>query len=62
MVSLGNSVAGMWSSSDELAELLKGSSAKVGEPMWQMPLVEEYKERIKGSIADLKNIGGAGAG
>jgi len=27
-----------------------------------MPLVEEYKEMLKGSISDLKNIGGREAG
>lgn len=57
IVSLGNDVAGMWSSSDELADALIASSKSVGESMWRMPLVDEYVEQLKSKIADLRNIG-----
>src|SRR5919202_4090946 len=33
-----------------------------GEKVWQLPLVKEYREQIKSSIADMKNIGGAHGG
>mmetsp|Transcript_2646 Transcript_2646/g.7960 ORF Transcript_2646/g.7960 Transcript_2646/m.7960 type:complete len:574 (-) Transcript_2646:1965-3686(-) len=62
VVSLGSDIAGLWSSSDDLAEKLMTASNATGEKMWRMPLPDEYKEMIKGSISDLKNIGGRGAG
>jgi len=62
IISLGSEVAGMWSTSDELSEMLMDASGSTGEKMWRMPLVEEYKEMLKGSISDLKNIGGREAG
>ena len=37
-------------------------SKETGEPLWQLPLVKEYKEDIKGAVADIKNIGGSQAG
>jgi leucyl aminopeptidase len=33
-----------------------------GEKLWQLPLVKEYREMIKSSVADMKNIGGAHGG
>lgn len=62
IVGLGNEVAGMYSSSDEMAEMLLDASKKVGEGMWRMPLVEEYVEQLKSKIADLRNIGAGRAG
>jgi len=29
-----------------------------GEPLWQLPLVCEYREDLKSTVADLKNVGG----
>jgi leucyl aminopeptidase len=33
-----------------------------GEPAWQMPMFDEYKEFIKSDIADIKNTGNRYAG
>ncbi|CAM9123941.1 unnamed protein product [Discosporangium mesarthrocarpum] len=55
IVSLGNDYCGMWSSDEDLANQLKEASAETGEKMWQMPLVEEYKELIKSKCADIRN-------
>ncbi len=57
IVSLGHELAGFWSPSDELAELIQKSSEKGRERIWRMPLVEEYRESLKSKCADLKNIG-----
>lgn len=56
IVALGNDVAGMWSSSDKLAENILESGKAVGEQWWRMPLVDEYSEGLKSKIADLRNI------
>lgn len=62
IVSLGNDMAGVWSSSDELAQAIVSSGEEVGESMWRMPLYEDYAEQLKSKIADLRNIGAGRAG
>lgn len=62
IVSLGNDVAGVWSTSDELAAALVKCGEDVGESMWRMPLYEDYAEQLKSKIADLRNIGAGRAG
>merc|ERR1712070_192555 len=57
MVSLGTNVAGMWSSSDELAEHLQTSSKAASEKLWRMPLEQSYLEQLKSEFADMKNTG-----
>jgi leucyl aminopeptidase len=47
---------------DRLADSLLAASARVGERTWRMPLTQEYKSRLKGDIADLKNTGGRPGG
>lgn len=59
IVALGNDIAGLWSSSDELAkELIRCSEEKV----WRMPLQSQLNEQLNSKIADIKNLGGSGAG
>src|SRR5213078_928284 len=44
-----------------VAKLIEAGRA-ASEPLWQLPLVREYREDLKSPIADLKNVGGeAGA-
>ena len=62
MVALGTQVGGLFSNDQPLADTLLRSAAEAGEKLWQLPLVKEYKEMIKSSVADMKNIGGAHGG
>lgn len=62
MVALGNEVAGIFSNRQALAEKLIGCGREAGEKLWQLPLVKEYREEIKSSVADIKNIGGSYGG
>ncbi len=62
VVALGNQVAGLFSNHQPLADALLRCSADTGEKLWQLPLVKEYKDMIKSSVADMKNIGGAYGG
>jgi leucyl aminopeptidase len=61
VTALGQQIAGLFSNNEELAEALLGASQETGEPLWRLPLVKEYKEDIKSSVADIKNVG-AGSG
>ncbi len=63
IVCLGNKKAGLFSNNDELAGRIEGSAKAVGEPVWRMPMGDEYDRMLKSDVADMKNIsGGRGAG
>jgi leucyl aminopeptidase len=62
MVALGTQVAGIFSNHQALADDLIRCGRDSGEKLWQLPLVKEYREMIKSSVADMKNIGGAHGG
>ena len=57
LVSLGNQIAGLMSNNQKLANALLTSAKKVGEYLWQLPIIPEFREDLKGPISDLKNIG-----
>lgn len=61
-IALGSEYIGVFSNHAQLVDLLCNSSESTYERCWQLPLVEEYREQLKSDIADLKNIGGRGAG
>jgi leucyl aminopeptidase len=56
-VALGDEVAAMFVSNDDLAHALAAASERSGEPLWRMPLVDSYESHIESDIADMKNIG-----
>jgi leucyl aminopeptidase len=62
MVALGTEVAGVFSNHQPLADALIRSGRESGEKLWQLPLVKEYRDEIKSSVADMKNIGGSYGG
>jgi leucyl aminopeptidase len=62
VTALGNQIAGLFSNNDELAATLLQYSQESGEPLWRLPLVKEYKEDIKSTVADIKNTGSGSAG
>ena len=62
IVSLGHVRAGMFSNNKEISEAVFNAGEITGEKVWEMPMDEEYDNLIKTEIADMKNIGGPGAG
>jgi leucyl aminopeptidase len=61
-ISLGQRTGGFFASNDALADLLGTAGTASGEPLWRMPLVEDYEERLESSVADADNAaGGPGA-
>lgn len=63
LVAAGTRAACLMSNADEkINQKLLVAGEKVYERMVQLPLWEDYKEQLKSSVADLKNIGGRYAG
>ncbi len=57
---LGPSVAGVMGTDRDLVRRVIRSGENHGEPFWELPLVEEYKESLKTPYADLNNIAAGG--
>ncbi len=62
VVALGNIRTGVFANDDEWAKTVCEVGNAQGEKMWQMPMDDEYNERIKSDWADVKNSGGRPGG
>jgi len=56
-VALGSTYAGLISNDDALAAEVTQAGEETGELVWRLPLHPEYKELMKGTVADLSNLG-----
>lgn len=57
VIALGSTYAAVISNDDELAGQVSAAGARSGELTWRLPLHAEYKELMKGTVADLSNLG-----
>ena len=62
IISLGNEHAGLFSNDDALAKDLADAGNASGDKVWRLPIGPAYDKLIDSPIADMKNIGGKGAG
>ncbi|HLL75246.1 MAG TPA: leucyl aminopeptidase [Pyrinomonadaceae bacterium] len=58
IVALGDHRAGLFSNDDEWARQVEHAARRAGEPVWRMPVSDDYKKKIESDIADFKNYGG----
>jgi leucyl aminopeptidase len=56
VIALGSTYAAVLSNDDGLAGELLDAGARTGELTWRLPLHPEYKEMMKGTVADLSNL------
>jgi leucyl aminopeptidase len=56
-VALGKICSGLFTNDQSLVDKFIAAGKEAGEPSWQMPMFEDYKEFIKSDIADIKNAG-----
>jgi len=63
VVALAGVNVGVFGSDQPFTDKLLASAKATGEKMWQMPVDDDYREFIKGTVADIQNIGsGKGGG
>ncbi|HEX6455765.1 MAG TPA: leucyl aminopeptidase [Solirubrobacterales bacterium] len=55
-IALGSTYAGLVSNDDDLAAAVSSAGEETGELVWRLPLHPEYKELMKGTVADLSNL------
>ncbi|MDE3245441.1 MAG: leucyl aminopeptidase [Acidobacteriota bacterium] len=58
LVAMGDGVNAIMGTDQKLVERLLDGGNATGEHLWQLPLVEEYKELLRSPLADIKNITG----
>ncbi len=56
VVALGDINSGLFSTDDELTELLIQTGKKILDPVWRLPLEMAYKKQLKSRFADIANI------
>jgi len=56
-IALGSTYAGLVANDDDLAAAVTRAGETTGELAWRLPLHPEYKELMKGTVADLSNLG-----
>jgi leucyl aminopeptidase len=57
-VALGTRTAGLYASTDGLADALLTAGRQAGEALWRMPLAEEYADLLESTVADANNAPG----
>jgi leucyl aminopeptidase len=62
IVALGTGTSGLFGTPDGWLDQVRHASARAGDRAWPMPLVDDYRERIKSEIADIANTGGRPGG
>jgi leucyl aminopeptidase len=62
VVALGPQCSGLLANNPGLARRLLAAAETAGERVWQLPLIEEYREGLKSEVADINNVGQRGGG
>ena len=62
VVALGPLCSGLFANDQGLADRLLAAAQTAGERVWQLPLIDEYREHLKSDVADLNNVGPRGGG
>jgi leucyl aminopeptidase len=62
VVALGGIATGLMTTDTQLKQALEHSGQESGDPVWALPLWDDYQEMIKSNIADMANLGEGGAG
>jgi leucyl aminopeptidase len=55
-VALGRRTAGLFASSDTLADDLSRAAGAAGERVWRLPLTDDYEPALGSDVADVANI------
>jgi leucyl aminopeptidase len=62
VIALGHTATGVMGNDAALVTEVLAAGTRAGEPGWQLPMWDDYKELIRSDVADVKNSGGRAAG
>lgn len=55
---LGHVQAGLFSNNEAFAQTIRACGAASGDKFWSMPIEEEYRDSLKDTVADMRNVTG----
>ncbi|OKH87615.1 M17 family metallopeptidase [Thalassospira sp. TSL5-1] len=55
-VALGLGLPALFSNNDELANALQNTGMEIGDPVWRLPIWEDYRPLLDSRVADTNNI------
>ncbi len=55
-VALGLGLPALFSNNDELANALQNTGMEIGDPVWRLPIWEDYRPLLDSKVADTNNI------
>jgi len=61
-MALGAKIAAVMGNNTDWLAQVEAAGETSGEPVWRLPLPPEYRKGVDSSVADMKNVGGDGAG
>ncbi len=61
-VALGPYFTGLFGKPDAFVQTVRDVAAAAGDRVWPLPLTDEYKDEIKGEVADIRNSAGREGG
>ena len=61
-ITLGKVAFGAMTNSKSLLRRIQQAARAAGERVWQLPLFDDYMEKLDSEVADIKNVGGREAG
>lgn len=62
VIALGHTATGVLGNNAALVTEVLAAGTRAGEPGWELPMWDDYKELIKSDVADIRNSGGRPAG
>ena len=62
VIALGHTATGVMGNNAALVQEVITAGSRAGEPGWELPMWDDFKELIKSDVADVKNSGGRPAG
>jgi leucyl aminopeptidase len=61
-IALGHHFTGLFGKPDTFVETVRATAREAGDRVWPMPLTDEYRDEIKGEVADIRNSAGREGG
>ncbi len=62
VIALGNQFTGLFTADEQLAQDISAAGARSQDPVWRLPVTEEYAESLKSNFADFANVGSRNGG
>ncbi|HEV3280878.1 MAG TPA: leucyl aminopeptidase [Acidimicrobiales bacterium] len=60
VVALGKDVAALLGNNESLLAEVEAAGDRAGEPLWPLPLPDDYRSHIDSEVADMRNVGRPG--